>query len=103
MNEQRRGTSVFFNKSIFSPMGWEMFLRKYEGTKIFRPDIQSIKWIETNEQTMEREFIHIHEINNSNDFHQESSIRGENAALKNEIEHLRKELSQALSKLLNKG
>lgn len=76
--------------------GWGLYLRKYEGGKVYRPEI-TIDWVETNEFEAS-EPIHMDTIENHDSIDQQSKEHGMGLAYKGEIEYLRGEISKLLAR-----
>lgn len=91
-----KGTYAYLNKSIFR-RGWEIYLRKYENGKIYRPLPDTLQWVETNEYEASQP-IPVDKLENHEGLDSESKLAGENLALKEEIRFLRDELSKALAR-----
>lgn len=91
-----RGTQAFVARATYR-MGWDIFLRKYDSGKVYRPVINTLQWELTSEFEV-CEPLTVGEIHNHDSMDSESKLAGENQSLKDEVKYLRQEISKLLDR-----
>jgi hypothetical protein len=89
------GTRAVFSRTHFT-LGWQIYLRKYSDGKTWQPSGIDIQWEECHEHSMIKQPLFVDTLDSYDSPDKQSSLYGENEALKNEVKFLREQINMML-------